>query len=181
MTAPRTATGRADGQLRLRPPRHRVERRSIAYWSLRAALVSIGVVAVPAVAAAAVSVMAAAPPLALGGLWALTAVVAVPALAVTLAMPQWRYRVHRWETTNEAVYTLAGWFWQEWRVAPMSRIQTVDTQRGPLQRLFGLSTVTVTTASAAGPLRIDGLDSERAAEVAEYLTEATQAAEGDAT
>ncbi len=175
-----TQTPHENGRLRLRPPRHRVERRAIAYWALRAGLLTLAVVAAPAAAAVAVRILAA-EPLAVTALWTLTAVVAVPAVAVTIAMPQWRYRVHRWETTDDAVYTLAGWLWQEWRVAPMSRIQTVDTQRGPVQRLFGLSTVTVTTASAAGPLRIDGLDAERAAAVAEQLTEATQAVAGDAT
>jgi uncharacterized protein len=93
----------------------------------------------------------------------------------------WRYRVHRWETTDDAVYTRTGWLWQEWRVAPMSRIQTVDTERGPLEQLFGLSSITVTTASAAGPLKIVGLDHELAAELVRRLTAATQANPGDAT
>jgi len=73
-------------------------------------------------------------------------------------MSRWRFRIHRWEATEDAVYTSAGWLSQEWRVAPMSRIQTVDTVRGPLQQLLGLSTVTVTTASAAGPLQVKGID-----------------------
>jgi membrane protein YdbS with pleckstrin-like domain len=89
--------------------------------------------------------------------------------------------VHRWEATDDAVYTQAGWLSQEWRVAPMSRIQTVDTQRGPLQQLFGLATVTVTTASAAGPLHIEGLDVGVASELVEQLTATTQATPGDAT
>jgi membrane protein YdbS with pleckstrin-like domain len=63
----------------------------------------------------------------------------------------------------------------------MSRIQTVDTERGPLQQLFGLSTVTVTTASAAGALRLAGLDHALADELVEQLTQITQAARGDAT
>ncbi|GAA3753597.1 PH domain-containing protein [Salinactinospora qingdaonensis] len=166
--------------MRLRPPRNRVDRRAIAYWTSRGLLVSAVAVTVPAVAAVVVGGLTPTSGWA-DWLWGLAALVALPALAVTLVMPQWRYRVHRWETTDDAVYTLAGWLWQEWRVAPMSRIQTVDTQRGPLQRLFGLSTVTVTTASAAGALSIDGLDAERAAAVAERLTEVTQATEGDAT
>ena len=103
------------------------------------------------------------------------------AAAHTAIMPRWRYRVHRWEATDDAVYTQAGWLNQEWRVAPMSRIQTVDTQRGPLQQLFGLATVTVTTASAAGPLHIEGLDLRVASELVERLTATTQAAPGDAT
>jgi membrane protein YdbS with pleckstrin-like domain len=96
-------------------------------------------------------------------------------------MPIWRYRVHRWEVTDDAVYTRSGWLWQEWRIAPMSRIQTVDTQRGPLEQAFRLSSVTVTTASAAGPLKIRGLDRQVAEDLAEKLTEVTQANRGDAT
>jgi membrane protein YdbS with pleckstrin-like domain len=53
---------------------------------------------------------------------------------LTLALPRWWYRLHRWEVTDAAVHTRSGYFWQEWRVAPMSRIQTVDTQRGPRPR-----------------------------------------------
>jgi len=110
-----------------------------------------------------------------------TVAVAVVGLGYVLVMPRWRFRVHRWETTHDAVYTSAGWISQEWRVAPMSRIQTVDTERGPLQQLFGLATVTVTTASAAGALRLAGLDRAVADDLVEQLTKTTQATPGDAT
>jgi len=63
----------------------------------------------------------------------------------------------------------------------MSRIQTVDTQRGPLQRALGISSVTITTASAAGALTIVGLDVAVADELVEQLTAVTQASPGDAT
>jgi len=96
-------------------------------------------------------------------------------------MPQWRYRVHRWEATPTAVYTQAGWFNQERRIAPMPRIQTVDTQRGPLLQLFRLTSVTVTTASASGPLKIQGLDTLTADRLAHDLTVETAATTGDAT
>jgi membrane protein YdbS with pleckstrin-like domain len=105
-------------------------------------------------------------------------VIGVPYMIV---MPLWRYRVHRWEVTEDAVYTRTGWLWQEWRIAPMSRIQTVDTARGPLEQAFRLSSVTVTTASAAGPLKIKGLDRAVAEDLVEKLTEVTQAHRGDAT
>jgi membrane protein YdbS with pleckstrin-like domain len=96
-------------------------------------------------------------------------------------MPRWRYRIHRWEADEEAVYTLAGWLRLEWRIAPISRIQTIDTALSPLQRVFGLASVTVTTASSAGPLRIEGLDADDAAQLARQLTEISQAHPGDAT
>jgi membrane protein YdbS with pleckstrin-like domain len=102
-------------------------------------------------------------------------------LAHVTVMPWWRYRVHRWETTADAVYTQSGWLQQEWRIAPISRIQTVDSERGPLEQLFGLANVTVTTASAAGPLRVHGLDRITAQRLVDELTANTQATTGDAT
>ncbi|MFB9566449.1 PH domain-containing protein [Saccharopolyspora hordei] len=160
--------------IRLRPPRNRVERRAIGWWTTQALVLVLPPLVALAVTAALI------PP---ARPWLLLALVVVAVLGVpyVLVMPQWRYRVHRWEVTDDAVYTAAGWLRQEWRVAPMSRIQTVDTVRGPLQQLFGLSSVTVTTASAAGPLTIDGLDRATAREVVEQLTATTQATPGDAT
>ncbi|NUT49763.1 MAG: PH domain-containing protein [Saccharothrix sp.] len=158
--------------LRLRAPRHRVSRKSITLWTLHA-VIGWTVLLVPQLVAL---VFAASP-------WQVAAAVATAVLGVahTLVMPRWRYRVHRWEATPDAVYTLAGWLNQEWRIAPVSRIQTVDTKRGPLQQLLGLSTVTVTTASAAGPVLIEGLDHEAAVRLADELTTTTQATPGDAT
>ncbi len=158
----------------LREPRHRVSRRAIAYWAARAG-VSWAVVVIAQV------------------VWLVLAGDAVPtrlsilagtvlvALVHVLVMPQWRYRVHRWETTDAAVYTQAGWLNQTRRIAPISRIQTVDTERGPIEQLFGLSNITVTTASAAGPLKIDGLDRATAERLVDELTTTTQATPGDAT
>ena len=102
-----------------------------------------------------------------------TVVEAVVGALHVLVMPRWRFRVHRWEVTDQAVYTQSGWFSVERRVAPISRIQTVDTERGPLEQLFGLTKVTITTASAAGPLKIHGLDAETAARLADELTTGT--------
>ena len=63
----------------------------------------------------------------------------------------------------------------------MSRIQTVDYAEGPIARLFGLATVTVTTASAAGALQIVGLGQGRAQQLVDELTLKADAVEGDAT
>ena len=64
-------------------------------------------------------------------IWFLVVVFAVN----VVFMPTYRYWVHRWETTDQAVYTLTGWLSREWRIVPISRIQTIDTQRSALQRL----------------------------------------------
>jgi membrane protein YdbS with pleckstrin-like domain len=116
-------------------------------------------------------------------LWLLlpAAALAVVGALAAATLPRLWFRHHRWEVTEEAVYTRTGWFFQEWRVAPLSRIQTVDTVRGPLEQRFGLATLTVTTASAKGAVKIEGLDAETAADLAAELTVATQATPEDAT
>jgi hypothetical protein len=103
------------------------------------------------------------------------------ALLHLAVMPQWRYRVHRWEDTDTAIYTQSGWITQERRIAPIARIQTVDTHRGPIEAIFRLANVTATTASAAGPLRIHGLSRARADRLVADLTARTQTASDDAT
>ncbi len=96
-------------------------------------------------------------------------------------VPVWRYRVHRWEISPQAVFTRTGWLVQERRIAPISRVQTVDTYRGPLDRLFGLANVTVTTASSAGAVHIVGLDDDVADRVVEQLTDIAALGAEDAT
>ena len=113
--------------------------------------------------------------------WWLFAVLVAAVAAYVGVVPVWRYRVHRWEATDTAVYTQTGWWTRERRVAPMSRIQTVDYAEGPVSRLFGLASVTVTTASAAGALEIVGLDRGRARALVDELTLKADTDPGDAT
>lgn len=96
-------------------------------------------------------------------------------------VPWRRFRVHRWEISPQAVFTRTGWLVQERRIAPVSRVQTVDTHRGPLDRLFGLANVTVTTASSAGAVRIVALDDAVADAVVAQLTDIAALGEDDAT
>ena len=101
--------------------------------------------------------------------WWMFLLAGVALTAYVVVVPQWRYLVHRWEVTESAVYTQTGWWARERRIAPMSRIQTVDYAEGALARLFGLASVTVTTASAAGALEIAGLDRDRARRLVDEL------------
>jgi membrane protein YdbS with pleckstrin-like domain len=111
----------------------------------------------------------------------LLVIVALLLLAYAVLVPQWRYLVHRWEVTETAVYTQTGWWARERRIAPMSRVQTVDHREGALSRLFGLATVRITTASSAGALTIEGLDQPRALDLVDSLTRMADSVPGDAT
>ncbi|WP_205471242.1 PH domain-containing protein [Nocardioides sp. SYSU D00038] len=156
----------------LRDPRHRVSPRARTLWWCVAAVEAVVVTAVLAVAVA------------MGWVpvpWWAVALVGLLLAAYAVGVPQWRYLVHRWEVTDTAVYTQTGWWARERRIAPMSRIQTVDHAEGALARLFRLATVTVTTASAAGALAIEGLDRDVARALVDDLTRKADAVEGDAT
>ncbi|WP_067969284.1 PH domain-containing protein [Nocardiopsis trehalosi] len=162
------------GAVRLRPPANRVERRAIGWWALRAGVQV-------AVAAGLLGALYAFVEPARPWLGApITAVLAAGA-AYTAVTPWVRYSVHRWETTDEAVYSRTGWWVREWRAAPISRIQTVDTLRGPFAQMLGLATLVVTTASARGAVRIGGLDAAVAETEAKRLTRITQQTPGDQT
>lgn len=160
--------------MQLRDPANQVSPRAISFWTVRATPGWLIVLAGQAIWFVASRDQ--------DGLRVTAIVVTILAAAAHLiVMPRWRYRVHRWEVTGTAVYTQSGWLSQERRIAPISRVQTVDTERGPLEQLFGLANVTVTTASAAGPLRIHGLDRATADHLVAELTEVTSHSEGDAT
>ncbi|GAA1971289.1 PH domain-containing protein [Isoptericola halotolerans] len=158
----------------LRSPVHRVDPRAVRWWTLRG-LCSAGLVLVVLLLVAWLWEPAR------GWLVAPIVLVAAWTAARALVEPRWRYAVHRWETTDEAVYGLTGWVVREWRVAPLSRVQTVDAVRGPLEQLLGLATLRVTTASSSGAINIVGLDKDVAEQVAERLTLVVEQVPGDAT
>lgn len=158
----------------LQEPRHLVAPRAKAMWAVQYGGAGVVVLAVVLVLTYTGTI---------GGSWRYAAVAAAIVLTLvgTCVVPFWRYAVHRWEVTETAVYTQRGWLVQERRIAPVSRVQTVDAERGPIAQMFGLTTVTITTASAKGELRIEGLRRADAERLVSDLTATTAASPGDAT
>lgn len=158
----------------LRPPRHRFDARVVRWWRVRLVLVTTALVAPLTVLGVLIA------PARAWLLWPALTLALLGGVAVAVLPASW-YRVNRWEVADHAVYTRTGYLLATWRIAPISRIQTVDTTRGPLQHHFGLATVVVTTASAAGAVRIAGLPHRQAAELADHLSRRTHETPGDAT
>jgi len=159
--------------LTLREPSQHVSPRARLMWLVGAALegvVTVGVLLVVGYAWAPFDVP-----------WWVPVLFGLLLLAYVAIIPPWKYAVHRWEVTDTAVYTQTGWWTRERRIAPLSRIQTVDYSEGALERVFSLASVTVTTASAAGALRIAALDKLLARRLAEELTLKADTVPGDAT
>jgi membrane protein YdbS with pleckstrin-like domain len=107
--------------MQLRDPAHLVSPRAIVFWTVRAVpgwlLLLAGQSLWFVVAQDHVALRVAA-----------LALTVVCAAAHLIVMPPWRYRVHRWEVTDNAVYTQSGWLTQERRIAPISRVQTVEAR-----------------------------------------------------
>lgn len=157
----------------LRPPANQADRRAVAWWSLQQAIWVVPTLVVLIVLAVLIP----------SGLWWFVVpaiVVAVVGAGAILALPRYWYRNHLWEVSASAVHARRGWFWVESRIAPLSRVQTVDLTRGPIEQRFGLATVVVTTASSRGPVKISGLDVGAAEALSAQLTELTEATGEDA-
>jgi membrane protein YdbS with pleckstrin-like domain len=151
----------------LRPPANRLDPRMQTYWLVEG-MVATGAAALVTAVAATVTALAGAGTAAwsvgiLGGL-------VVAGLAVSaFATPRLDYRHYGYEVTELGLYVARGWLWRRWQVVPHARVQTVDTTAGPLLRAFGLVSVEVATASAAGSTSIPGLRPEVADALVEEL------------
>lgn len=154
----------------LRPPRQSVSPRAVTWWRTRS-VISFGVAA-GAFLLLGLPVEARWPDWTAAGLAGLGVV-------WTLCVPPARARRHRWEVTEDAVYTADGWFWRNARVAPLSRVQSVDSLSSPLQRAFGLTGVSITTASAMGSLKVVGLEHEDAQRLVDLVVDRSSAVEVD--
>lgn len=77
-----------------------------------------------------------------------------------------RYRAFRFEVREDTLFIQRGVLTRVRTVVPYVRVQHIDTQRGPLERLLDLSTVVVYTAGSRGAdVSIPGLTPERADEL----------------
>ncbi len=82
-------------------------------------------------------------------------------------IPPLEWRRWRYEVSEREVDMQRGVFVTTRTLVPMSRVQHVDTQQGPILRYYGLSAVTITTAG--GGHEIPGLSEEVASEVRDRI------------
>lgn len=104
--------------------------------------------------------------------WSLLGALVLSALVEpVLSFWCWRFAVD--DEVMEARY---GVLFREEKVIPINRLQHVDLMRGPIERLFGLSTLVVFTAGTEGAtFRLPGLAKQRA----KALRDRILAARGD--
>ena len=94
-----------------------------------------------------------------------------------LILPPIRYARWRYEITPEYLDIAKGIFWRKRYIIPFIRVQNTDTRQGPIMRMFGLSSVTVSTA--ASEHIIPGLDVAVAEELRDRAAEFARIARED--
>ena len=86
----------------------------------------------------------------------------------TLISPYFRFHRYRYEITEEYIDVQEGYIFVERNLVPLERLHKMQTNRGPIDRMFKVAKVTVTTAGGDVTLRF--LDEEKADYIAESLS-----------
>lgn len=148
------------------PPAYEWHRLSPRYVSLRrltTLLVPTIVFSIPAVLVGVLS-----------GVWWVSAIIwglAVVTIAVRLVLVRRSWRAWGYVERDDDLYITHGILFRTLTAVPYGRMQLVEVQSGPLERAFGLATVTLKTASADTDARIPGLVPQEAARLRDRLTE----------
>jgi membrane protein YdbS with pleckstrin-like domain len=167
----------------LRDPAHRVSPKAVRLWLVEALIAFVLLVGISILLARWVggSEWSWVPLWFADAPWLLPVVVGVLTTPFLVAEPFVRYAVHRWELSGDVVYARSGFLTREWVFVPVSRIQTVDKAQGWIERMLGLATLEIRTASHAGSSTIKGLDYQVAARLAEELAHRAEELRDDAT
>jgi len=144
-----------------------LDHRVLTLWRLQR-LISLGLIGVPMAVAIAVGLDMVAPRSV--GLAAAGALLAWR-LLMALVWPALLYDSYRYAVRDHDLLVRSGVLWRRWSCVPLGRIQHVDTQQGPMERMLGLSRLAVYTAagmSADGV--IPGLAEEEAERMRNHLS-----------
>jgi membrane protein YdbS with pleckstrin-like domain len=107
-------------------------------------------------------------PLLLSG-WAMIALVCV---WLSWQRPPRVFRAWQWRIDARVLEIRSGLLFQRTRLLPLSRLQHVDLERGPLERRFGLASLVLHTAGThSASITIPGLDANEAISLRDHLVE----------
>jgi len=105
--------------------------------------------------------------------------VTIPLLVLGLGWVWLRYRLWAFQFRTDHLFLERGVYRNVETVVPYVRIQHVDTSRGPVERVLGLSTLVVYTAGSRGAdVAIPGLPAAEAESMQDRVKELAVAAEG---
>jgi membrane protein YdbS with pleckstrin-like domain len=91
-------------------------------------------------------------------------------LLLAYRWPAARYRKLRYLVEEDGLRIRRGVFWRKVIWIPITRVQHTDVSQGPVQRKFGLGTLTIHTAGTAGAsISLAGLEHGIASRLSDHL------------
>jgi membrane protein YdbS with pleckstrin-like domain len=92
------------------------------------------------------------------------------ALALIIRVPQTRYNARGYQMSGDRLRVVRGLLFRSDTVVPFGRVQHIDVHQGPLERFFGIATLTVHTAgNHNASVALPGLGEELAREMREDI------------
>ena len=142
---------------------HNLDPRVRILWALNSALVGLGV----GVAGAIVCAVLGGP----GWLTALSLVAGFVFAAIGVLSAHALWRRWRWRALDDALDLRHGLVVVRESLVPYRRIQQIDVERGPIERMLELSTLILRTAAATTDAKLPGIPAAHAAGLREVLLE----------
>lgn len=106
--------------------------------------------------------------------WLMTSWLLLVAIAIWFSF--WRpprvFRSWGWRIDGKVIEIRSGLLFRRTRLLPLSRLQHVDLERGPLERRFGLASLILHTAGThSANITIPGLSADDAVKLRDHLVE----------
>lgn len=91
-------------------------------------------------------------------------------LFLSFAWPRIEHRHRSWRLTKVGLEVRHGVWWKHLQAVPWARVQHADVSQGPLQRMYGIGTLTVHTAGTSNSsVNLSGLAHEQAIELRDQI------------
>ena len=102
------------------------------------------------------------------GKW-ISLILAVLTLIDVLVSPYFRYHRYRYSINEECIDIIEGYLFVKRNIVPVERIHKIQTKKGPVDQMFRVAKVIVTTGG--GDVTLSFLEDERAEQIADNLRE----------
>ncbi len=81
------------------------------------------------------------------------AVIMIVAILNVLISPYFRYHRYRYKLDGDSLEVIEGYIFISHNIVPIERIQNIELQQGPIDRMFGVSKMTITTGGGEETVR----------------------------
>lgn len=100
------------------------------------------------------------------GKW-ISLILAVLTLFDIVFSPYFRYNRYRYSINEECIDIIEGYLFRKRHIVPIERVHKLQTKKGPIDQMYGVAKVIVTTGG--GDVTLEFLEEERADQIAESL------------